>query len=388
VRAAAMSAENLIIKRHATLNADLQDMRANALTMSRRRWLRRLALSLSGARRVFAGRQTVGTAPWTAVQDFTQYPNIITPNADFFVRNHFAQPAIDVANWALRVEGAVERPRMFRYGDLQAMKQRMITAVLECAGNEAGEGAVGCAVWSGPALADLLRECGIKTSARRVRFVAADRGSEPDSARDIPYARSIEIDKATDPDTLLALKMNGAPLPLENGFPARVVVPGFYAMDSVKWIEKLEVLEEPDNSFFTTHRYLRQTRGISADPPVRVADVRIKSIIAKPVEAAVIRGTAIDIGGYAWAGRERIKRVEVTLDDGKSWRQAQLLNESDLNNWVAWRFLWEHPPAGVQTIAARAFGAAGAAQPSIRSGAREDKYELNQYHQVTVTVKA
>src|SRR5258706_330039 len=119
-------------------------MPANTLLVSRRRWLRRLALSLSVARRAFAGRQTVGPAPLIAVQDFSQYPNVVTPNADFFVRNHFAQPTIDLSSWTLRVEGAVERPQTFRYGDLKAMKHRGVTAALECAGNEAGEGGVGC----------------------------------------------------------------------------------------------------------------------------------------------------------------------------------------------------------------------------------------------------
>jgi DMSO/TMAO reductase YedYZ molybdopterin-dependent catalytic subunit len=362
-------------------------MPANAILVSRRRWLRRLILSLPGAGRVFAGRQTVGTEPWIAVQDFAQYPNLITPNGDFFVRNHFAQPSIDLASWVLRVEGAVERPQSFRYGELKAMKQRGVRATLECAGNEAGEGAVGCAAWSGPALIDILRQCGVQPGARRVRFVAADRGREPDCPNVIPYARSIEIDRATNPDTLLALQMNRAPLPVENGFPVRLVVPGSYAMDSVKWVEKIEVLETPDDSFFTTHRYLRQTRGSTTEVPVSVEAVQIKSVIAKPVEAAVIRGTAIDAGGYAWAGSERISRVEVTMNDGRSWQQARLLAESQPYGWVPWKFSWERIPAGVQTIAVRAFGAAGASQPSTRSAAREDKYELNYYHQVTFTVK-
>ena len=364
------------------------NMPANAFLISRRRWLWRLTLSFAGAGRMFAGRQTLSTTPWMAIQDFGQYPNVVTPNADFFVRNHFAQPSINFSNWTLRVEGAVERPQSFRYGDLKSMRHRAVTALLECAGNEAGEGGVGCAVWKGPALTDLLRECGIKASARRVRIVAADRGSEPDSEKDIPYARSIEIDQASDPDTLLALQMNGVPLPLENGFPVRALVPGFYAMDSVKWIEKIEVLEDPDNSFFTTHRYLRQTHAKSADLADRVGAMQIKSIIVKPVEAAVIHGTTIGIGGYAWAGRERINRVEVTMDDGKSWRQARLLAESQAFSWAPWRFLWERAPHGVQTIAVRAFGAAGAGQPSTRSVAREDQYELNHYHQVSFTVKA
>jgi DMSO/TMAO reductase YedYZ molybdopterin-dependent catalytic subunit len=363
-------------------------MPANAFLISRRRWLRALTVSFAGTGRVFAGRQTASTAPWMAIQDFAQYPNVVTPTADFFIRNHFVQPLIEVSSWTVRVEGAVERPRSFRYSDLKSMRHRAVAAVLECAGNEAGEGAVGCAVWKGPALTDLLRECGIKASARRVRFVAADRGSEPDSEKDIPYARSIQIDKASDPDTLLALQMNGVPLPLENGFPVRALVPGSYAMDSVKWIEKIEVLEDPDNSFFMTHRYLRQTHARSADAADRVGSMRIKSIIVKPVEAAVIHGTTIDIGGYAWAGRERINRVEVTADDGKSWRQAQLLTESQPFGWVPWRFLWERAPVGVQTIAVRAFGAAWAVQPSTRSLARDDKYELNHYHQVSFTVKA
>jgi hypothetical protein len=137
-----------------------------------------------------------------------------------------------------------------------------------------------------------------------------------------------------------------------------------------------------------TQRYLRQNRAINLDPHDRVGALQIKSIIVKPIEAAVIRGTVVDIGGYAWGGRERINRVEVTSDDGKSWRRARLLTESQPFGWVPWRLLWERASSGVQTIAVRAFGAAGAVQPSTRSVAREDRYELNHYHQVSFTVKA
>jgi hypothetical protein len=163
---------------------------------------------------------------------------------------------------------------------------------------------------------------------------------------------------------------------------------GSYGMDSVKWLEKIEVLSAPDNSFFVTHRYLRATNGSSADGDNRVGPIQIKSIIVQPIEAAVLRGTTVDIGGYAWAGRERINRVEVTTDGRKSWRRCQLLTESKPFGWVPWRFLWERPQPGLQTIAVRAFGELKAAQPPTRNVARLDKYELNQYHQVNFKVMA
>jgi DMSO/TMAO reductase YedYZ molybdopterin-dependent catalytic subunit len=363
-------------------------MPANRLPVSRRYWFQSLALSLAGTTGLFARRQTLGTAPLVAVQDFAQYPSVLTPNADFFVRNHFAQPSIDVASWTLRVEGAVRHPQTFRYGDLKSLRHRVLTAALECAGNGVGDGAVSCAVWSGPMLSELLRGCGLEATARYVRFVGADRGTEPDSEPDIPYARSIAVDEAMGSETLLALQMNGAPLPPENGFPIRLLRAGSYGMDSVKWLEKIEVLKAPDNSFFTTHRYLRNSDASSTDRDNRVGPVQIKSIIVQPVEAAVIHGPTVDIGGYAWAGREQINRVEVTMDRGKSWQRSQLLTDSQPFAWVPWRFLWERAQPGVQSISVRAFGESKGVQPSTRNIARLDKYELNYYHQVSFKVMA
>jgi DMSO/TMAO reductase YedYZ molybdopterin-dependent catalytic subunit len=363
-------------------------MPSNSLLVSRRYWFQRLALSLAGTTGLFARRQTLGTAPLVAVQDFAQYPSVLTPNADFFVRNHFAQPSIHVSNWTLRVDGAVKHPQTFRYGDLKSLKRRVITAVLECAGNGVGDGAVSCAVWSGPMLSDLLRGCGLETGARYVRFIAADRGIEPDSEGEIPYTRSIAVDEAMGPETLLALQMNGGPLPPENGFPVRLLRAGSYGMDSVKWLERIEVLTAPDKSFFTAHRYLRDTNAPSTGEDNRIGPVQIKSIIVQPVEAAVIRGPTIDIGGYAWAGREQISRVEVTMDRGRSWQRSQLLTDSQPFGWVPWRFLWERAQPGVQSIAVRAFGESKGMQPSTRNMARLDKYELNYYHQVSCKVTA
>jgi len=363
-------------------------MASNGLQVSRRYWFQRLALSLASSTGLFARRQTLGTDPLVAVQDFAQYPSLVTPNADFFVRNHFAQPSINISNWSLRVEGAVKHPRTFRYSDLKSLKPRVITAALECAGNGVGDGAIGCAVWSGPALGELLRGCGVDATARCVRFVAADRGIESGSEGEISYARSIAVDEAMGLETLLALRMNGVPLPPENGFPVRLLRPGSYGMDSVKWLERIEVLTAPDQSFFTTHRYLRDTNTTSGGEDNRVGPVQIKSIIVQPVEAAVIRGPAIAIGGYAWAGRETISRVEVTVDRGKSWQRSQLLTDSQPFGWVPWRLLWERAQPGVQSISVRAFGESSEVQPPTRNIARLDKYELNYYHQVSFKVTA
>ena len=152
-------------------------------------------------------------------------------------------------------------------------------------------------------------------------------------------------------------------------------------MDSVKWLDKIEVLDGLDNTFFMTRRYLRSD-GASVNPGRRVGPMQIKSIIVTPVEAAVIRGTSIRIGGYAWAGNERVERVEISMDGGKSWIRTQLLTNSQPFGWVPWRFLWERVKPGVQCVVARAFGESGALQPSTRSPDRTDQYELNEYHQV------
>src|SRR5439155_22315555 len=141
------------------------------------------------------------------------------------------------------------------YSSLLREASRTLTVTLECAGNAVGGGAVGTARWTGVPLERLLRRAGLSSRVKHVRLVGADRGVEDPGRAPVFYMRSLPAEKALHPDTLLAYQMNGGPLPVEHGFPLRAVVPGWYAMDSVKWLVHIRALDHEDRSIFMTERY-------------------------------------------------------------------------------------------------------------------------------------
>jgi sulfane dehydrogenase subunit SoxC len=173
------------------------------------------------------------------------------------------------------------------------------------------------------------------------------------------------------------LRMQGEPLRPRHGAPARLLVAGRYGMDSVKWIERIELIDQPGDSFYMAHRF-RRVRGNTVGEPV--GPIAVKSVIVKPEEASALRGDAI-AGGYAWAGPDPIARVEIRVDDG-GWRPAYLLPGPQSLGWVPWRFPIRPLRPGVHMIEARATTKSGQVQPVQRDPGREDSYELNQVQRV------
>jgi DMSO/TMAO reductase YedYZ molybdopterin-dependent catalytic subunit len=333
------------------------------------------ALALAGP--AIAGKRQLGNSPVISVQDFEQYPSLLTPAGDFFVRNHFEIPTVDVNAWRLQVGGLVERELTFSIRELESMPQVEVTSVIECAGNGAGVGAVGCAAWGGVRLGELLRACGLKRGAKFVAITGADRGREPDSG-EVQYKRALALEDALGARTLVALRAGGEPLSMEHGAPARIIAAGRYGMDSVKWIESIRVLDAPDDSFFMQRRF-RRVRGGKAGE--LVGPIVVKSIVAKPVENAALRGASLLAGGFAWAGADIIGRVDVRLD-GDVWTAAKLLSAPALFGWVAWQFEVRRLRPGMHTIESRAVTRTGHVQPARRDPLREDDYELNQVQRV------
>ena len=191
--------------------------------------------------------------PFSSLEDF------VTPNERFYVRCHFPIPEIDPAAWSLKVEGAVDRALELKLADLRALPQHTIMATMECAGNgrsflqpkakgvEWDLGAVGNANWTGVLLRDVLEQAGVRDDALEVILEGADRGEikePPRPAGEISYARSLPLAKALG-DVLLALELNGEPLTPSHGFPLRAVVPGWFGMASVKWLERILVSATP-----------------------------------------------------------------------------------------------------------------------------------------------
>jgi DMSO/TMAO reductase YedYZ molybdopterin-dependent catalytic subunit len=300
----------------------------------------------------------------------------VTPNRLFFVRDHFREPAIDLRNWRLQIGGCVGSPCELSWDDLQAMPQRSVFATVECAGNgrsflsehqpgvQWGAGAIGHAEWTGVPVRDVLERAGVQPVSVEVLFQGADRGSEADHPETMPFARSLPMSKALDRDTLLVLRMNGELLTPSHGAPVRLFVPGWYGVASVKWLERMEVLDKPFQGYFQSVKYTVQRRSASGGlEKVVVGPMEVKAEIVRPAEAASLRLGTNRVFGVAWAGEEAVAAVEVSTDAGRSWLRADLLTAPARYCWTLWEYLWEMAAEGDYTLLVRAISAGGRVQP-------------------------
>ena len=304
----------------------------------------------------------------------------ITPTERFYIRNHFSDiPNLDSSKWQLVIEGEVRQPLTLSFSDVMAMPSEELAMTMECAGNSRSyltppaeglvfrHGAVSTARWKGVPFNALLERAGLKDSAVEVVFEGADNGREEEDgvAFDLPYRRSLPLDKARHPDILLAYEMNGEALTADHGFPLRVVVPGWYAMASVKWLTRVNVLDRPFDGFFQQRRYVMINEGredsLERQP---VTALKVKSLITSPRHGEVIQPGPCAIRGFAWSGAGVVRKVEVSQDGGRSWQSATLLGESDPNTWRQWEFIWQASHPGHHIIMARATDSAGNTQPN------------------------
>lgn len=306
--------------------------------------------------------------------------SVITSTAAFYSRNHGAMPEVDVDAWSLVVDGLVASPQRLSLAELQdgRFPVRRETATLQCAGNRRrglievrdipgeapwGPGATGTAVWEGVALADVLAAAAPVGGASDVAFVGLDRSEEADPPQ--PFAGSIPLRKAQRPEVLLAWSMNGEPLPVAHGAPVRVVVPGFVGARSVKWLDRVEVRDRPSDGFFQDVVYRLLPEGAEAAPGagIPLGEVALNAAILQPRDGDALPLGPTTVRGYAFAGGERrVARVDVSVDGGGRWVQADL--GEDLGRW-AWR-RWSCDvdlPAGPVELVARAWDSAGASQP-------------------------
>ncbi|MGO9124391.1 MAG: sulfite oxidase [Terriglobales bacterium] len=307
---------------------------------------------------------------------------LVTPNIDFFIRNHFAAPKISDEAWRLEISGLVSKPSKLSYSDLLLLPSVGHPSTLECAGNASGGAGVGTAVWSGLPLGELLQQAGLKPGATTIVFHGADSGEGENLPPGTHFARAIPLQKAMDPATLLAYEMNGEPLPVEHGFPLRALVPGWYGMDSVKWLTRIEVLEHPFKGYFQDEKYVA-LGGHGASRPL--TEIQVNSKFLRPSEGEEIRVKTYRAEGVAWAGERKIARVEVRVGGG-AWQAANLSASPAALVWSRWSYEWQVPGAGRYTLEVRATDAEGRSQTEDRDPDRKDPYELNTPHRVNVTV--
>jgi len=345
------------------------------------------------------GRIVRSEDPLNLEMPFENLDGFITPTKSFYVRTHFPIPKIDRNEWRLRVEGEVERPFEINYGELIKLESAKIPATLECAGNNRnflepkvkgvqwGLGAVGNAEWTGVPLSILLDRGGIKPSAREIILEGADRGKleDPKSpAGEIKFSRSIPLEKAR--DVLLAYKMNDVDLPAEHGFPVRAIVPGWYAVASIKWLQRIVVTDKLFNGYYQTLDYaFWKKRGEIADL-VSLSEMQTKAEIAEPREGETVSANSnVRVHGAAWTGNGEITKVELSTDGGSTWNETKLLGESKPTAWRLWEFNWKTPAhSGKATLIARATDSKGRAQPIERDQDR-GTYMIN--HLLPITVK-
>jgi sulfite oxidase len=317
----------------------------------------------------------------------------VTATDAFYVRSHGPVPDIDPAGWRLHVDGAVERRLELSLATLrEAFREREVIATLQCAGNRRaglmrirdipgeapwGPGATGTARWSGVALADVLGVASPLREAGYVGFEAADMCPRARPAQ--RFGGSIPLDKACRPEVLLAWAMNGEPLPAVHGAPLRVVVPGYIGARSVKWLERIEVRAEPWQGYFQQVAYRLVPEDAAPGPGAGFALglVALNADVLSPANGETVAAGPIEVRGYAFAGGERhVARVDVSLDGGGSWSQAELLQNLGRWAWRQWR-ITVHLSPGDHEILVRAWDSSAATQPEDEAGLWNPKGYVN-----------
>ncbi len=325
-----------------------------------------------------------------------QYP--VTPVGLHYLLIHFDVPIIDPSAWRLRVDGLVGQEVELSLDDLRALPPTTRPVTMECAGNgralldprPASQPwlleAVGTGSWTGVALRTVLEAARPAPEAVEVVFTAADRGV--DGGIEQAYQRSLAVDEALESEALLAYELNGAPLPPQHGFPLRLVVPGWYGMTNVKWLERITAVTEPFDGYqqATAYRFRRDDE----DPGEPVTRIVPRSLLVPPgipdffTRARTLTAGEVELVGRAWSGHAAISLVEVSTDGGATWQEADLDPPGPLGAWQGWRTRWNAEP-GEHELCCRATDASGRRQP-LEAEWNKGGYTNNAVHRVTVTV--
>jgi sulfite dehydrogenase len=312
------------------------------------------------------------------------FRDAITSDDRFFVRYHLAGvPSMaDLSNWSLSLGGdAAERPVSFNLSDLERnFRQEEVTAVCQCSGNrrglsdphvagvEWGYGAMGNAVWRGPRLKDVLDKAGVKPGAIEVWLGGADSPALPTTPN---FQKSLPMDKAMADDVIIATKMNGNALPHLNGFPARIVVPGWTATYWMKHVSNIQLSLKPLDSFWIKTAYRVPANMFPVDQPFPsqdnqtswpITEMVVNSLVADPIEGAAQKAAGFTVQGVAWDRGHGIKQVEVSLDGGKTWNPAALGQDLGRYAFRGFSFLTGRLSPGSYVVSSRATNNAGETQ--------------------------
>ncbi len=299
----------------------------------------------------------------------------ITPTGMHYLLNHFDIPQVDEDAWQLAVGGCVSKDLKLNLDDLKKRPSVKLPVTMECAGNGRAfmkprpinqpwtHDAVSTAEWTGTPLKGILEDAGLTDAAVEILFTGRDRGIQ--SQEDQYYQRSLTIEDAMRDEVILAYEMNGAPLEPQHGFPLRLVVPGWYGMTSVKWLDSIEVISEAFNGL--QMQFYRETSG-EGDTGTAIETMKVRALMAPPGIAVFpslerhVEAGPVTLVGRAWAGRNQIEKVEVSTDDGKTWNDATLDPSIGEFAWRGWHYQWQ-ASKGQHVLISRATDSAGNVQP-------------------------
>lgn len=310
--------------------------------------------------------------------DLVNTTEYVTPEDQLFVLAHLGIPKVDQSKWKLEIAGLVKKALILGYEDLCRFPKRIICAIHQCAGNPmeptVPTRTISNVEWSGVLLRDILTEAGIKDSCTHLWAYGLDFGTFANVKQE-HYVKDLPISHVMAGDVLIATELNGKPLSEKHGFPARLVVPGFYGNNSVKWLCRIELANQRVKSLFTTRFYNDPDGESGASKPVWA--IEPESIIINPSMNSTLTNTPVEISGWAWS-LEEVTLVEVSVDGGETWVTADLDQRKGLS-WQRFNYFWTPEIEGDYQIKCRAIDSDNKKQPL--DSAR------NSIHCVEVTIK-
>ena len=311
---------------------------------------------------------------------------MLTPKDQFFAVNHFSRPEVDPATYRLKFSGMVNKPIEFSLADLRGMKSVEVICGFECSGNSprSVQGLSSCGRFTGVRLATLLKQAGVQPQARETVFFGVDRGPQDVVFRqqtfklEQQFGRSMTLENAMKPEPLVAYALNGDPLTREQGFPVRLIVPGWYGVANVKWLSEVHLQEDRYLGNYQA-RWYRTLRGVGgtgedADPQTQWVETEVTRMQLKSVIARVRKsGNEFQVIGFVLNDGTPLKSVEVQIDGGP-WRKATLDPHNTQYSWKQFTYRWEGATPGEHTLVSRATDAKGEVQPMAAELSRKKTF--------------
>lgn len=295
----------------------------------------------------------------------------LTPETDLFVLAHMGVPEIAKQSWRLIINGLIDRPLEIGFEELLRRPKKVVETIHQCAGSPVNPTVptrqIANVKWTGVDLQELFSEAEVHSNATHVWAYGLDHGSMAGEDQDF-YLKDVPLSRVEDGDVLIAYELNGEPLSAKHGFPARLIVPGFFGTNSVKWLSRLRLSDVRARSIFTTKFYNDPVPESDATTPVW--EIAPESVIVAPAQNGKVKTGETEIWGWAWSSCE-VDKVEISGDGGHSWNLADLEPRTH-RSWQRFSGRWSAHQAGIHELLSKATDVRGRAQPM--EGARNAVY--------------